>query len=233
MRILFNADDFGLTKGITDGIMEAHVKGVVGSATLMMNGLAVDHAVTQAKKHPSLNVGIHLCLTWGKAVSDRVPDLVNDNGVFKYKNTFLEMDPPNVEQVEIEWRAQLDAFLETGLTLHHIDSHHHIHGWNPLKEVVIKLAKAYDVPVRYVESLKENREILLTDTLWLDFYGDGVNAGIFSELQQLPVNSVEVMTHPAFIDDELRQVSSYVDKREEEREILCRLSVPDWADLSR
>ncbi|WP_188455028.1 chitin disaccharide deacetylase [Virgibacillus oceani] len=233
MRVLFNADDFGLTKGITDGIMESHINGVVGSATLMMNGHAVDYTVALAKKHPALKVGIHLVLTWGKPLSDDVPDLVDDNGLFKYKNTFREMDPPNVEQVEKEWRAQIDAFLETGLALHHIDSHHHVHGWEPLRELVVKLAKDYGVPVRYVETLKENHEILLADALWLDFYGDGVNADIFTELQQLSVDSVEVMTHPAIIDDELRQVSSYVEKREEERKILCGMPVPRWVELCR
>lgn len=230
MKVLFNADDFGLTKGVTDGIIKAHKDGVVSSTTLMMNGKAVNHAVSQAKKHPLLKVGIHLVLTWGKPISGSVPTLLDDQGFFKFRNTFIEMGVADVDAVEREWCAQIDAFLATGLPLHHIDSHHHIHGWEPLKEVVVKLAQRYNVPVRYVESLKGNPEILLTETLWLDFYGEGVDHEIFNKLQHLDTASVEVMTHPAIVDQDLKEISSYIEKREQELEILCDLEVPSWVE---
>ncbi len=230
MKVLFNADDFGLTKGITDGIIKAHIEGVINSTTLMMNGLTVDYAVAQAKENPSLNIGIHLVLTWGKPLANHVPDLVNANGTFKYNNTFASMQAPNLLQVEQEWEAQIQAFLKTGLSLHHIDSHHHVHGWEPLKDIVIKLAEKYHVPVRYVNSLKEYPEILLTEALWLDFYSVGVDEQIFEKLKGLPYASIEVMTHPAMIDEDLRKVSSYVEKRAEELAILCSVKVPSWVD---
>lgn len=230
MKILFNADDFGLTKGITDAIIESHVNGLVSSTTLMMNGMAVEYAVDEAKKHPSLKVGIHLVLTWGEPLSKEVPGLVNDDGLFKYNSTFLKMELPDVEQVESEWRAQIEAFLTTGLSLHHIDSHHHVHGWKLLKDVVIKLAKEYQVPVRYVDSIKEHKEILLTDQLWSNFYGSGVTENIFEQLIDLKINSLEIMCHPAFVDEDLRRVSSYTNLRKKELEILCSLKMPSWAD---
>lgn len=230
MKVLFNADDFGLTKGVTDGIIKAHLEGVVDSTTLMMNGLAVNYAITRAKQIPSLQVGIHLVLTWGKPIADNVPELIKSNGTFKYTSSFQKMKEPNLFQVEKEWEAQIQAFLQTGLPLHHIDSHHHIHGWEPLKEIVLKLANKYTVPVRYVDSLKEYPEILLTETLWLDFYRDGVDDNIFEKLRKLPYTSVEVMTHPAIIDEDLKNISSYVEKREEELAILCGLEVPSWVD---
>lgn len=230
MNVLFNADDFGLTKGVTDGIMKAHTEGVVGSTTLMMNGSAVDYAVFRAKQNPSLKVGIHLVLTWGKPIADNVPDLIKFDGTFKYNSAFQNMKKPNLIQVEKEWEAQIQAFQQTGLSLHHIDSHHHVHGWEPLKEIVIKLARKYAVPIRYVDSLKKYPEILLTETLWLDFYSDGVDEKIFEKLKKLPHASVEVMTHPAIIDEELKKISSYVEKRAEELAILCSLEVPSWVD---
>jgi len=230
MKVLFNADDFGLTKGVTDGIIKAHTEGVVDSTTLMMNGYAVDYAVVQAKQNPSLKVGIHLVLTWGKPMANNVPDLIKSDGTFKYNNTFKNMELPTLIQVEKEWEAQIQAFLQTGLPLHHIDSHHHVHGWEPLKEIIIKLAQKYAVPVRYVDSLKDYPEILLTETLWLDFYSDGVDEKIFERLERLPHSSVEVMTHPAIIDGDLKKVSSYVEKRAEELAILCSLEVPGWAN---
>ncbi|WP_042148116.1 chitin disaccharide deacetylase [Paucisalibacillus sp. EB02] len=231
MKVLFNADDFGLTKGVTDGIIQAHTKGVVGSTTLMVNGKAFEYAVGQARNYPSLKVGIHLVLTWGKPISNQVPNLLDANGNFKYKSNYLDMDFPNIEDVEKEWRAQIEAFLATGLKLDHIDSHHHVHGWEPLKEVVVKLAQEYNVPVRYVDSFSDYPNLLLTDTLYLDFYGKGIEENIFGNLQDLDVQSVEVMTHPAIIDDELRSVSSYTDKRVQELDILCSLEIPDWVEI--
>ncbi|REB05498.1 chitin disaccharide deacetylase [Sporosarcina sp. BI001-red] len=231
MKVLFNADDFGLTKGVTDGIIQSHIHGLVQSTTLMMNGLATEYAIEKAKTMPSLHIGIHLVLTYGKPLSIGVPTLVNEQGVFRYTNAFEVMDPPNIEEVEKEWRAQLDAFLATGLPLHHIDSHHHVHGWGILKELIIKLAIDYQVPVRYTDSLKHQPDILLTDALWLNFYEDGANEDLFSHLQGLGCTSVEIMTHPAIVDLDLKKASSYLDKREEELRLLCTMEVPDWVEM--
>ncbi|MDY0404598.1 chitin disaccharide deacetylase [Virgibacillus sp. 179-BFC.A HS] len=233
MKVLFNADDFGLTAGVTQGIIRAHIDGLVRSATLMMNGLAVDEAVTQAKKHPSLQVGVHLVLTWNKPLSAEVPDLIDETGHFRFNNTFASMPAPNLAQVEKEWRTQIEAFLATGLPLHHIDSHHHVHGWEVLKDIVIRLAQDYRVPVRFVDTLKDHPEICLTDALFLDFYGDGVREDIFDRLARLEAETVEVMTHPAFVDEDLRKVSSYTDKRQEELALLTTLPVPDGVEIMR
>lgn len=231
MKILFNADDFGLTKGVTDGIVKSHLNGVVKSTTLMMNGLAVDYAIKQAQLHPTLKVGIHLVLTWGKPINNYTPDLVNANGFFKYNRNYAYMPHPNLKQVEKEWESQIKAFIATGLKLHHIDSHHHIHGWEPLQNIVITLAQKYNVPVRYADSLKTYPDILLTDTLYTGFYGEGICEQIFEKLKTYHVNSIEVMTHPAYVDEELTKVSSYIKKREKELEILCNLIVPSWAAI--
>ncbi len=229
MKVLFNADDFGLTKGITDGIVDAHIQGVVNSATLMMNGHALDYAVNQAKQQPDLKVGIHLVLSWGKPLLRDVEDLVNEEGNFKY--TSILSEPPNTAEVKREWRAQIEAFLKTGLRLHHLDSHHHVHGWEPLRDVIIELAEEYHVPVRYVDTLQNRPDLCLTETLWTGFYADGVKVNVFDELKELDVASVEVMTHPAYPDMELSQVSSYVDMRKKELDILTDLPVPEWAEL--
>ncbi|ALS78427.1 chitin disaccharide deacetylase [Planococcus sp. ANT_H30] len=231
MRVLFNADDFGLTEGVTDGIIQAHTNGVVQSTTLMMNGLAKDYAVEKAKQFPSLRVGIHLVLTWGVPLSKEVPSLINAQGLFKYTSSFEEMDPPRLEDVEKEWRTQLNAFIATGIPLHHIDSHHHVHGWEALKNVVLTLAEEYCVPVRYVDSLKKHPTVLLSEVLWLNFYDNGISEDIFNSLQQFKGKTVEVMTHPAIVDDPLKAISSYQEKRAEELSILCALKIPEWVEL--
>ncbi|WP_258871175.1 ChbG/HpnK family deacetylase [Virgibacillus dokdonensis] len=86
MKILINADDFGLTKGVTEGIIKAHTEGIVQSTTLMMNGKATQYAIAKAKKQPSLQVGIHLVLTWGKPLNNDLAILTNKDGFSNFQN---------------------------------------------------------------------------------------------------------------------------------------------------
>src|ERR1700690_988042 len=68
-RLVVNADDFGLTAGTNDAIIDAHRNGIVTSASLLANGSAFEHAVHLAQQNTSLGVGVHLTLTEGPAVS--------------------------------------------------------------------------------------------------------------------------------------------------------------------
>lgn len=221
MKVIINADDFGLSKGVNEGIIDAHNNGVVTRATMLMNGMAVDDAVRLAKTTPTLKVGIHLALSFGSPLNkEHTSKLVGENGKFKFTSIEQALNPLEQEQVKLEWHTQIEAFLKTGLELDHIDSHHHVHGWADLKDVVLSLSQEYGVPVRYVETLKDYPDNLLTEFLWLGFYKDGVKEGIFEELSKLSYDSVEVMVHPAVVDDQLRQVSSYTDDRERETILL-------------
>ncbi|GAB2532649.1 chitin disaccharide deacetylase [Gracilibacillus alcaliphilus] len=231
MQVLFNADDFGLTKAVSKAIIQAHHNGVVSSTTLLMNGKAVDYAASLAKQVPSLDIGVHLTLTFGKPLTASTTNLTDEQGYFKWTKHFQTMEPPDLMEVKQEWRAQIEAFKQTGLTLHHLDSHHHIHGWLPLKQVIVELAVEYQVPVRCVDSLQDRPDLLLTEALWLDFYGDRVNENLFNELRKQPYSSVEVMTHPGFANEELAAVSSYTYNREKELDVLCSMTVPDWVTL--
>ncbi|UOQ86719.1 chitin disaccharide deacetylase [Gracilibacillus salinarum] len=231
MDILFNADDFGLSKGVTDGIVEAHLNGVVSSTTLMMNTKATEYAVTLAKQTPSLNVGLHLVLTWGKPLRNDLLGLTKSNGDFKYSKFFLQESLTDQDAIKLEWQAQIEAFLQTGLPLHHLDSHHHIHGWEPLQPIILELAQYYQVPVRYVPSLRATPEILLTADLYTNFYGEGVSLDIFEKLRQSEASTIEVMTHPGYVDQDLKDASSYQYMREKELDTLCQLKCPDWATI--
>ncbi|WP_066187168.1 chitin disaccharide deacetylase [Gracilibacillus timonensis] len=231
MDILFNADDFGITKGVSNGIIQAHQHGVISSTTIMMNGLAVDYAIDLAKQCPSLDIGLHLILTSGKPLFSPTSSLTNERGMFRFTNRFYEMDIPCLDDVRDEWRAQIEAFLATGLPLHHLDSHHHIHGWQPLKEIVIELADKYQIPVRCQDTFRDRTDLLLTEALWVDFYGDGAGLNIFERLHTYSFSSVEVMTHPGRCDGDLYTMSSYTVQREKELDILCNLSIPSWANV--
>lgn len=93
MNIFINADDFGLTRGVTDGIVRAHEQGIVHATTLMMNGLAVPYAVQQAKRFPQLQVGIHLVLTYGRPLTTTTTTLTDASGHFRFTNQYAEQVP--------------------------------------------------------------------------------------------------------------------------------------------
>ena len=81
-KLILNADDFGLTRGVNEGIIRAHREGILTSATLMACGPAFDHAVELAKQSPTLGVGCHLVLVGGSAVAplEEVSSLAGKDG---------------------------------------------------------------------------------------------------------------------------------------------------------
>ena len=88
-KVIFNADDFGYSKAINLGIIQAHKNGILSSATLMANMPGFEDAVKLAKENPELGVGVHLTLTCGYPVLSDVPTLCQENGKF-HKLTYYE-----------------------------------------------------------------------------------------------------------------------------------------------
>ena len=83
-RLIVNADDFGLTEKVNQAIIQGHLEGIITSASLLATGAAFESAVTLARQHPKLGVGVHLNLTEGMPVSEpaSIPSLVTEKGLF-------------------------------------------------------------------------------------------------------------------------------------------------------
>lgn len=132
-RLIINADDFGRSPAINEAIIRAHREGVLTTASLMVNGDAFAEAVTLAKAHPQLGVGLHLTLICGKATCSQleIPDLVTPTGDFSdspvaaglryYFHQGLRL------QLAREIGAQFAKFKATGLTLDHVNGHLNFH----------------------------------------------------------------------------------------------------------
>lgn len=221
-KIIINADDFGFSRGVNYGIVDSHLKGIVTSATMMMNATATKHAITLAKETPSLKVGVHLVLTWGRPLLHDVPTLVDESGNFK-KQPFVYGDPESIslDDLEREWTAQIEKCLNAGLAPSHLDSHHHMHGIKEFYPVIKKLSEKYKLPVRNGGTHFTDIPTL-TDVFLDDFYGEGITENYFEKLGERvkPGTSIEVMTHPAYIDETLMQESSYNMQRIKETRIL-------------
>ena len=131
--LIVNADDFGLTAGVNDGIIQAFREGIVTSTTLMANGDAFDDAIEKARQIPGLDVGCHLVLTGGRPIAppEKIPSLVTKNGylpkslvdvVTRVSAGFIRR-----QDIETEFRAQIDKIREAGIVPSHVDTHKHTH----------------------------------------------------------------------------------------------------------
>ncbi|PEB40853.1 chitin disaccharide deacetylase [Bacillus pseudomycoides] len=232
IRLIVNADDFGLTEGTNYGIIEGHVNGIVNSTTMMMNMPGTEHAVCLAKEYKTLGVGVHLALTAGKPLLTDVPSLVGEDGLF-HKQSVVREGNINPEEVEREWMAQIEKFLSYGLKPTHLDSHHHVHALPILHDVLERLAEKYNVPIRRCAQGRAVRPF--SDVFYSDFYSDGVQEDYFVKLKGRVQDgkTVEVMVHPAYIDPELVKRSSYVMDRVKELRILMESVLPEGIELVR
>ncbi|KKI86854.1 chitin disaccharide deacetylase [Shouchella clausii] len=227
MKLIVNADDFGLSRGVNYGIVDAHELGIVTSTTMLTNMPATDHAFQLMDRYPDLQVGVHLTLTCGAPLTSDCPTLINQQGEFRLTSQFRQAtDEINVEEVEKEWNAQIQQFYTRGITPSHLDSHHHIHTWEPVIPVIKHLAQTYDLPVRTGFKQAPAGLRFLSDLLDTNFYKEGANEDYFAELSEQYKGydgTIEVMCHPAYIDETLRTYSSYVDDRARELRVLTQV----------
>ncbi|MEH7415015.1 chitin disaccharide deacetylase [Neobacillus drentensis] len=228
IKLIVNADDFGFSPGVNYGIIHAHLHGIVNSTTMMMNMAGTNHAIDLAKDHSNLRVGIHLVLTCGKPLLEDVPSLMDQNGQFR-SLSHLNLDKISLDDVEREWTAQIERFISTGLKPDHLDSHHHVHTKKELQPVVKNLSQKYGLPVRKNGTVGIDGVKSFSDLALFDFYGDGVKEDYFLNLaSRVEVGkTVEIMCHPAFIDEQLLMGSSYTFQRVLELDLLTSVQLDE------
>lgn len=131
-RLIVNADDFGMSRGITDGIILAHRYGFLTSTSLMPNMPASEYALDRAAKHPRLGIGVHLNICAGRPIltPGEVPSLVDDTGCFHPATVMIRRlwtGRARSSELFAEFRAQIRWMKVRGLIPTHADSHHHMH----------------------------------------------------------------------------------------------------------
>src|SRR5947207_884283 len=148
-RLVVNADDFGLSSGVNDGILEAHAAGVVSSVSVLVNAPGWDHAVAALRGTESLGVGLHLNLTAGEPVSEGGTLVDAHTGRFYGLAGLVtraltgRIDPEHVAE---ECGAQLARLHAAGVRVTHIDSHRHVHALPGVWRAVVATARAHGVP---------------------------------------------------------------------------------------
>jgi predicted glycoside hydrolase/deacetylase ChbG (UPF0249 family) len=214
-RLIINADDFGFTRDVNAGIVEAHREGVLTSTTLMANGEAFADAVRLAKETPALDIGCHLVLVQGRSVVDgRMLPETPGRLLWALAQGRLE--------VERELRAQIEKILQAGLRPTHLDTHKHTHLAPPVFRSVARLAREFAIPyvrvpldatVRWLSlpSLFYRRAAQAQGVRMTDHFLGFRLTGTFTEssfaemLRRLPDGTTEFMCHPGHLGPELAQ----------------------------
>lgn len=215
-RLVVNADDFGLSEGVNEGILRAHVEGIVTTASLMVYGPAAAPAVAAAAEHPGLAVGLHVDLAEWVCVGG------------EWRPRYEIVDPADPAAVAAELERQLDGFRAlTGRLPTHLDSHQHVHRDEPTRSIMVRRAMELRVPLRHHGRVRYCGA----------FYGQG-RAGVplpdaiqpdrlVHLIEQLPGGVTELCCHPAAaVTTEL----AYGPERLRELESLCDPSVRDAID---
>lgn len=210
-RLIVNADDFGLTEGVNEGIIKAFKEGILTSTTVMVNQPFLEHAYKLWKENRGLGLGLHLTFDKGKALGG-ISSLTDKKG------NLLNLTELSIvgkeEDFYREILAQLEKYREIfGSDPTHFDSHHHIHIRNPQAQKAIERASKR-TGIRYRKS----------ENLIGSFFAERVTIEDLMELLNSKADEeleyAELMTHPGIADEELLKVSSYNKTRELELGIL-------------
>lgn len=148
-KVIINADDFGLSEGINQGIIEAHKAGTLTSASIMANMPAFQNAANLSKENPQLGVGVHLNLVRGKAILVReTSTLTNSSGYFYNFHQVLGrllLGKFDLKEIEEEFKAQIKKVINSGLTPTHLDTEKHIHGFPSILKILMNLAREFKI----------------------------------------------------------------------------------------
>jgi len=155
-QLIVSADDFGLTKSMSEGAVKAYRDGIVTSLNLLPTGSAFEESFYLLKSIKLKEIGAHLSLTETSPVTDpaKVASLVTKKGDFhaNYPSFFigLFLGKIKTDDIYLELRNQLDRLKGTGLPIVSLNSHEHIHMMPFLLKIFIELAGEYNIPsIRY------------------------------------------------------------------------------------
>lgn len=249
-RLIINADDFGISRGVNIGIIEAAEAGVVTSASVIVNLPEFADALDRTLSCPTLSLGLHLNFTVGRPLT-AVPSLTRrDTGEFFSLAGLVaraSLGLLDASDIARECLAQIDRMIKAGFPPTHLDSHRHVHAHPAISSVVARAAASrgiYQVRIP-CESLRVNASVWranLKKTGLLicaglsggpaaadravNFVGVSLQGGksfaarLFALIPQLQAGTTELMTHPGYADASLAEHDSYTLERVTELRVL-------------
>ena len=214
-KVIVNADDFGLSRGVNRGIIEAHERGILTSTSFMVRQPAAEEAAEYARANPALGVGLHVDL--GEWVC------IRGHWMLRYEVVKIDDKFPRFLD---EIRRQLDRFRAlVGREPSHIDSHQHFHRKEPVRSGLYRIAEELALPLREMTPCIRYCGHFYGQSARGEFYPELIGADSLARtLQRLPEGITELGCHPAA---ELDFESAYARERLLEFSSLCDPGVRD------
>jgi chitin disaccharide deacetylase len=221
--LIVNADDFGMCHAVNEAIIGTLQGGVVRSTTLMVPCPWALHAMRFLRDHPQISFGVHLTVVsewadyrWGPVtLREDVPSLLNEAGYFhNFEQVHRRLAQINLDELELEFRAQIEAVLAAGLTPTHLDWHSlRLRGGDLISELMFRLARDYRLALRvrgqsWIEEV-QGRGFPCNDFDFLDSYhlDPATKFTRYTELlRALPEGLSEWAVHPGLHNAELRAI---------------------------
>lgn len=218
--LIINADDFGMCHSVNEAVIRAYEFGLLQSATLMVPCPWSLHAMHFLSDHPEVSFGVHLTVIsdwqsyrWGPVTPrEKVPSLIHKSGYFHNFEQMPEfLTNVNLNELETEFRAQIEIVLAAGLHPTHLDWHSlRVAGRDSIIELMVKLAREYGLALRvseraWIEQI-QSQGLPTNDYHFMDSYfvDPQKKAGIYAQmLRELPTGLSEWAVHPGLDSPEL------------------------------
>ncbi|HPQ70674.1 MAG TPA: polysaccharide deacetylase family protein [bacterium] len=219
--LLINADDAGMCHAANLGTIRALEAGMVKSTTVMAPCPWVPEITVFLRANPQFHCGIHLAVTsewddyrWGPVAGrERVPSLLDAEGYF-FRSEADFFAQAKHEEVEIEFRAQVERVLALGLQPTHLDSHMGAYHWDEdIFQIAKRLAREFGLTMRI--GYNPRRLIMrqegwaVVDRLWFDTYDVpiGQRKSYYEGfLEQCEPGVTELVIHCGVASDELTAI---------------------------
>ena len=212
MKIWVNADDFGWNESCTKAIMEAFRSKMITTTTACVNGEYFEEAVELIKNTPHAScVGIHFNLTEGKPLSSRIAKNKkfcidgNFTGAFSRNKPLTKRDRQDVYE---ELSMQAKRYIEAGLSVNHVDSHHHVHNAIFIFPIFLKVCKEnslYKVrlfrnigPINFLKRIIKkyyNQQLIRGGYNYTEYFG---SVSDFRVCNEMVGDNLEIMVHPDY-----------------------------------
>ncbi|MFE3375339.1 polysaccharide deacetylase family protein [Streptomyces anulatus] len=223
--LIVNCDDFGMYPAINAAVIESIEEGIASSCSLMVPCPGAPQAMKLLSRRPHIPFGIHLTLVcempgirWGSLIArERVPSLLDPAGKLFSPTSdgrAALLAQARLDEIELEFRAQIDTVVGTGLTPTHLDFHCLADGGrDDILELTVALAEEYGLAVRvWLEPGRQSmrrRGLPVTDNDFLDSFSldiEGKASRYAQMLHDLPAGLNDWAVHPSLGDKESQAV---------------------------
>jgi chitin disaccharide deacetylase len=227
--LIVNADDFGRSPGVNQGVIRAHEHGVVTSATLMVRWPAAIEAAAYARGS-SLSVGLHL-----------------DLGEWEYRDgewhtRYQVLGTWTADSVAEELNHQLEQLERLiGRPPTHLDSHQHVHRRESARTAVLRAGERLGIPVRGFTSGIAYSGAFYGQDAGTPLPGAITVEALVDVIETLPAGVTELACHPAaeldhdsdYGEERIREVETLCDPRVRAAIDRCGVDLRSFADLDR